>query len=184
MPYSWLAPFYAWARPIRDHRASNGSRVKAYAAVIDPGTTPRSKMRPVSAGTLRIGQIAAEAGISRDTLRHYERIGVLPNVGRTAGGYREYSASTVQRIRFVRNALRFGFSLKQIALFLRARDAGRAPCREVRQEASLMASEMDRQIDEMVAARAAINEMLYDWDPRLATTPSGSPARLLDTLTA
>ena len=138
----------------------------------------------MSAGTLRIGQIAAQAGISRDTLRHYERIGVLPKADRTAGGYREYSASTVQRIRFVRNALRFGFPLKQIALFLRARDAGRAPCREVRQEASLMASEMDRQIDEMVAARAAIHEMLADWDDRLATTPAGSPARLLDTLTA
>jgi MerR family transcriptional regulator, copper efflux regulator len=138
----------------------------------------------VTAGTLRIGQIAAQAGISRDTLRHYERLGVLPRAGRTAGGYREYSASILQRIRFVRNALRFGFSLKQIGLFLRARDAGRAPCREVRQQASLMASEMDRQIDEMVAARVAIRQMLADWDERLAMTPSGSPARLLDTLTA
>jgi MerR family copper efflux transcriptional regulator len=133
---------------------------------------------------LRIGQVAAQAGISRDTLRHYERIGVLPKAARTSGGYRQYTASTVQRIRFVRNALRFGFSLKRIGQFLRARDAGRAPCRDVREEAALMASEMDRQIDEMIAARAAIREMLADWAERLATTPAGRPARLLDTLTA
>jgi MerR family copper efflux transcriptional regulator len=138
----------------------------------------------VSERTLRIGQVAAQAGISRDTLRHYERIGVLPKAARTAGGYRQYSASTVQQIRFVRNAVRFGFSLKRIGQFLRARDAGRAPCRDVRDEAALMASEMDRQIDDMVAARAAIRDMLADWGDRLARTPAGSPARLLDTLTA
>jgi len=138
----------------------------------------------VSDRTFRIGQVAAQAGISRDTLRHYERIGVLPKAARTAGGYRQYSASTVQRIRFVRNALRFGFSLKQIGEFLHARESGRAPCQEVREAAALMASEMDRQIDEMVAARAAIRDMLADWGDRLAMTPAGSPARLLDTLTA
>jgi DNA-binding transcriptional MerR regulator len=133
---------------------------------------------------LRIGQAAGQAGISRDTLRHYERVGVLPKAARTAGGYRQYPQSTVQRVRFVRNALRFGFSLRQIARFLRARDSGSAPCREVRHAAAQMASEMDRQIDEMIAARAAIHEMLTEWDRQLATTPAGRPARLLDTLTA
>jgi DNA-binding transcriptional MerR regulator len=132
---------------------------------------------------LPIGQAAEQAGTSRDTLRYYERMGVLPKAARTAGGYRQYSASTIQRVRFVRNALRFGFSLKQIGQFLRARDSGRAPCREVRHAAAQMASEMDRQIQEMVAARAAIHEMLEEWDQRLAMAPTGSPARLLDTLT-
>src|SRR6266849_4377987 len=112
---------------------------------------------------LRIGQIAAEAGVSCDTLRHYERLGVLPKTARTTGGYRQYSESTVQRIRFVRNALRFGFSLKQIGQFLRACECGRAPCREVRDTAAQMAAEMDRQIDGMVAARTAIHQMLMDW---------------------
>jgi DNA-binding transcriptional MerR regulator len=133
---------------------------------------------------LRIGQAAEEAGISRDTLRHYERVGVLPKAARTTGGYRQYPQSTVRRIRFVRNALRFGFSLKQIAQFLRARDSGGAPCREVRHTAAQMASEMDKQIDEMIAARAAIRQMLAEWDQRLAMTPVGRPARLLDALTS
>ena len=132
---------------------------------------------------LRIGQIAAQSGVSRDTLRHYERLGVVPKPARTTAGYRQYSESTIGRIRFVQNALRFGFSLRQIGQFLRACDCGRAPCREVRDGAAQMASEMDRQIDEMIAARAAIHQMLTDWDKRLASTPAGAPARLLDSLT-
>jgi DNA-binding transcriptional MerR regulator len=134
--------------------------------------------------TLRIGDVAREAGISRDTLRHYERVGVLEKAARTAAGYRTYAPSTIERIRFVRNALRFGFSLKQIAGFLRARDAGRAPCTEVRSVAARLASEMDRQIDEMIAARAAIRDTLAEWDRQLAATPAGQPARLLDGLSS
>ena len=133
---------------------------------------------------LRIGEVAAQAGISRDTLRHYERVGVLPKPTRTASGYRLYNPSTVQRIRFVRNALRFGFSLKQIAGFLCARDSGRTPCAEVRDAAARLASEMDRQIDEMTAAREAIHQTLVEWDRRLAATPAGKPARLLDRLSS
>jgi DNA-binding transcriptional MerR regulator len=131
---------------------------------------------------LRIGHIATESGVSRDTLRHYERLGVLPKPTRTSGGYRQYPQSAIERVRFARNALRFGFSLKQIAQFLHACDCGRAPCREVRDVAARMVSEMDRQIDEMIGARAAIREMLEDWDRRLAATPPGMPARLLATL--
>ena len=133
---------------------------------------------------LRIGQIARRAGISADTVRHYERLGVIPKALRTPAGYREYSESAVERIRFVRNSVRFGFSLKQIGRFLGARESGRMPCRDVRDTAARMAAEMDRQIDEMLAARTAIQEMLREWDLRLDATPSGRPARLLETLTS
>jgi MerR family transcriptional regulator, copper efflux regulator len=139
-------------------------------------------MGRVTGRSLRIGQIAAQAGIIRDTVRHYERLGIIPKAARTTGGYRLYSESAIERIRFVRNAVRFGFSLKQIGRFLNARDSGRPPCRDVRDRAAQMASEMDRQIDDMIAARTAIRQMLSDWDRRLATTPAGHPARLLDTL--
>jgi DNA-binding transcriptional MerR regulator len=132
---------------------------------------------------LRIGQIAAQAGISRDTVRHYERLGIIAKAMRTAGGYRQYSESVIERIRFVRNAVRFGFSLKQIGRFLNARDSGRPPCRDVRDAAAQMACDMDRQIDDMIAARTAIRHMLKDWDQRLNATPAGHPAGLLDTLT-
>jgi DNA-binding transcriptional MerR regulator len=138
----------------------------------------------VTERTFRIGQIAAQAGISRDTVRHYERLGIIAKAARTAGGYRLYSESALERIRFVRNSVRFGFSLKQVGRFLNARDSGRPPCQDVRDAAAQMASDMDRQIDEMIAARTAIQQMLRDWDRRLKATPAGHAARLLDTLTA
>ena len=132
---------------------------------------------------LRIGEIAAQAGISRDTVRHYERLGLIATAPRTAGGYRQYPPSAVERIRFVRNAVRFGFSLRQIRRFLDARDSGRAPCREVRDAAAQLNLEMDRQIEDMIDARAAIRRMLADWDRRLNATPPGQRAHLLDLLT-
>lgn len=132
---------------------------------------------------LRIGDVAARSGVSRDTVRHYERLGIIAKAPRTAGGYRLYSEAVVERIRFVRNALRFGFSLRQIGRFLASRDSGRAPCREVREAAVQLAAAMDRQIDEMIGARTAIQEILRDWDRRLEATPAGHRARLLDTLT-
>src|SRR4051812_33663918 len=81
---------------------------------------------------LRIGEVAQRAGISPDTLRYYERLGLLPNVRRTASGYREYSTCAVERVRFIRNSLRFGFALHEVAGFLRASQAGHAPCKQVR----------------------------------------------------
>jgi DNA-binding transcriptional MerR regulator len=131
---------------------------------------------------MRIGEAAARAGVSRDTLRYYERHGLLPRPARTSSGYRDYSDAIVDRVRFARNALRFGFSVKQIARFLKSREAGRPPCREVRAAAEELRAAMDRQIEELTAARAAIQRTLEDWDHRLAAMPAGTPARLLETL--
>jgi DNA-binding transcriptional MerR regulator len=132
--------------------------------------------------TLRIGEAAAHAGVSPDTLRYYERRGALPKPARTSAGYRVYSEEALVRVQFVRNALRFGFSLKQIARFVQARDAGHPPCREVRAAAQRILIEMDRQIDELHAARATVRDVLVEWDRRLARTPDGAAARLLGTL--
>ena len=135
-----------------------------------------------TAATFSIGEAAARAGVSPDTLRYYERRGALPKAARTSTGYRVYSEEAVARVRFVRNALRFGFSLKQIARFVQSRDAGHPPCRDVRAAAERILGEMDRQIEELQAARADVRDALVDWDRRLAGTPDGAPARLLETL--
>jgi DNA-binding transcriptional MerR regulator len=129
---------------------------------------------------LRIQEAAARVGVSADTLRHYERLGLISKPARTAGGYREYSEAAIARLQFIRHALVFGFSLKQIGGFLRARESGTPPCHDVRRLAADMAIEMDRRIEEMLAARAALHEMLAAWDARLRETPEGQPARLLE----
>lgn len=132
---------------------------------------------------MRIGQAAARAGVSCDTLRYYERQGLLPSPPRTAGGYREYSDSIVERVRFVRNALRFGFTVKQVSGFLKSRESGRPPCREVRAAAETILGRIDQQIAELSAARADVERTLVAWDERMAATPSGMPARLLESIT-
>jgi DNA-binding transcriptional MerR regulator len=117
--------------------------------------------------------------VSPDTLRYYERIGLLPRPPRSDGGYRRYSDDAIARIVFVRSAVRFGFSLKELTGFLRARREGQAPCRSVRAAGERLLVQMDKQIAELTTARAAMASTLADWDVRLA---AGEPARLLESL--
>ena len=86
----------------------------------------------VPGSTFGIGEAARRAGISPDLIRYYERVGVLPRAPRTSGGFRYYSDDAVARLLFVRNAIRFGFTSKELAGFLKARDSGRPPCHSVR----------------------------------------------------
>ena len=133
-------------------------------------------------GTFTIGDAAAQSGVSADTIRYYERIGVLPKPPRSDGGYRRYTDAHVGRIIFVRNAARFGFPLKELAGFLKARDKGQPPCRSVRAAGGRLLQDMERQIAELIEARDQMRRTLADWDERLARTPPGTPARLLESL--
>lgn len=132
--------------------------------------------------SFNISEAASRAGVSADTIRYYERIGVLPKPPRTASGYRRYTPETVARIAFVRNAAAFGFPLKELAGFLRSRDGGRPPCRSVKAAGERLLEEMDRQLAALSRARREMAETLEDWDRRLAATPPGAPARLLESL--
>ena len=132
-------------------------------------------------GAFLIGEAAARAGVSPDTIRYYERHGVLTPAPRAGNGYRYYSQAAVDRVLFVRNAIRFGFSVKQLAGFLKRRDSGRPPCHAVRAEGARLLDEMDRHLVELTAARAAMAETLAVWDARLRSTPAGAPAHLLST---
>ena len=131
---------------------------------------------------LRIGQVAQRAGVSTDTIRYYERLGLLPKPQRSPAGYREYSEHVVKRITLVRNAVRFGFSLLELRGFLRVREAGGKPCHQVRQAAQTILDRVDRQIAELTAAREDVRETLLAWDAQLARTPSKQHARLLEGL--
>jgi MerR family transcriptional regulator, copper efflux regulator len=129
-----------------------------------------------------IGEAARRAGVSADLIRYYERVGLLPRAPRTAGGFRSFADDTIARILFVRNALRFGFSSKQLVGFLKARDSGRAPCQSVRAAGSRLLKEMDEQLALLHELRTAMAETLAAWDARLERTPAGEPAHLLKML--
>ena len=129
--------------------------------------------------TFGIGEAARRAGVSPDLVRYYERVGALPRAPRTAGGFRCYSDETVARLLLVRNAIRFGFTSKELAGFLKARDSGRPPCHSVRAAGQRLLKQMDDHLAEMREAREAMATMLAAWDARLEQTGAGAPAHLL-----
>lgn len=119
-------------------------------------------------------------GVSPDTIRHYERVGVIPRAARGANGYRVFPREVVERVKLVRRAIAIGFSLEEIARILRQRASGAAPCRNVRAMAGNKLTELDRRIAEMTAMRDELQNIIDEWDARLASTPEGQPARLLE----
>ncbi len=131
---------------------------------------------------MRIGEAARTAGVSPDTLRYYERLGLLPPPVRTGNGYRVYSEAAVRRVRVIRNGLAFGFSLRELRSFFTAREANRPPCREVRAAAERLLDDVEQQIEALVAARARMRHTLRDWDTRLDSAGDGAPAHLLAAL--
>lgn len=129
----------------------------------------------------RVGELAEAAGVSTDTLRHYERKGIL-RPQRAHNGYREYSAEALERVRMVRQALAVGFTLDELSMILRVFDQGGAPCHEVRSLAVNKLAEIEKHLHEVIALRNELRESLKDWDARLAKTSSGKRAGLLKSL--
>lgn len=133
---------------------------------------------------IRIGELARLAGTSRDTLRHYERVGVLAPAARSANGYRSYPATALRRVRLVKRALAVGFTLPELASILAERDRGGAPCREVRALAERKLAALEVWLGELTTVRTRLRALLADWDGKLAATPAGRRAGLLDALAA
>lgn len=131
---------------------------------------------------LRAGELARAVGVSADTLHHYERKGVLAPSRRSANGYREYPLEAVARVRLVRRALGIGFTLDELAQIFRARDRGGVPCREVRALAASKLAGVEERLRELVSVREELRAVVGEWDARLAKTPAGARAGLLESL--
>ena len=130
---------------------------------------------------MRSGQLAHLTCLSTDTLRYYERLGLLPLPRRTAGNYREYSPASQQRVELIQRALTIGFSLSELKTILAVRDRGGAPCRHVRALMHSKIRAVDEQIRNLVSLRVELNRLSKDWDKRLRQTKPGQAARLLET---
>jgi DNA-binding transcriptional MerR regulator len=128
------------------------------------------------------GELARLTGVSTDTLRHYERLGLLPKPPRTDGGYRAYPPHSLERVRLIRRALNVGFSLPELKTILKMRDAGEVPCRRVQAMAESKLEQVKQQIQDLVEMRDQLEVMLKHWNVKLARTRRGQPARLLEAL--
>lgn len=125
------------------------------------------------------GALAKAAGVSTDTLRHYERKGVLKRPVRARNGYRLYPENSLDRVLLVRKALSFGFTLDELALILTERDKGSAPCRKVRSLVAEKLSDVEVQLKALAVLRDELRLTLNDWDKRLSESPADAPVHLL-----
>jgi DNA-binding transcriptional MerR regulator len=139
-------------------------------------------MTVTAPATLGPRELARRCGVSADTLRHYERKGVIPKAARGANGYRRYPADTVARVRLVQRALVVGFTLDELARVFAERDRGAPPCRSVRDLVARRLTELETRLRSLRALRGELRQLLAAWDGTLARVPAGQPAHLLQTL--
>jgi|TARA_R110002072_G_scaffold727_1_gene5270 DNA-binding transcriptional MerR regulator len=107
-----------------------------------------------------IGQLAKEAGCSVQIIRHYEKIGLLAESQRTAGGQRRYNSAHQRRLAFLRHARDLGFSLDQIRELLRLRDNPGGSCADADSIASTHLREVNQRIASLTAMKEELERML------------------------
>ncbi len=119
--------------------------------------------------SITIGEVAKRADVNVQTVRYYERRGLLPEPPRTAAGYRQYDESSVSRIRFIKRAQVLGFSLAEIAELLDLRVHPRSNCDDVRAKAERKRAEIDRKIGDLRRMRLSLEELIRACEARKPT---------------
>ncbi len=109
--------------------------------------------------TLTIGQVAKEAGVGVETLRYYEREGLVKEPPRRVSGYRQYPEDVVKRIHFIKRAQELGFSLKEIAELLALRVDPQTPSVEVKRRAEAKLADIERKVEELLRMKRALEQI-------------------------
>jgi DNA-binding transcriptional MerR regulator len=158
------------------------SDVKTIEKELDSRIVSRVHTGVVSANSLRSGELARLTGVSADTLRHYERLGILPTSQRTDGGYRVFPASSVERVQLAQRALQLGFSLAELSTILRTRDNGGVPCHQVLTLTEEKLHLLGQQIAELKQTQNYMRKLVRHWRKKLKHTPPSGKAMLLHSL--
>src|SRR5438876_11051639 len=112
---------------------------------------------------LLIGRLAKLSGVRPDTIRFYERNGLLPKPSRTASGYRVYDAAALNQMRFIRKAQSLGFSLDEIKRIMSLRGPGKETCRCVVSMAEATLSETETKLEELRKFKDTLATNLTLW---------------------
>src|SRR5713101_739899 len=109
----------------------------------------------------RIGELSAQSGLSRDALRYYERLGLMPRARRTTGGFRLYPPGTLDRIRFIKQAQLHGLTLREIRELLGFQDRrGRERCRQVHRLLTRKLADVDGRLQQLQEFRQTLRSYL------------------------
>lgn len=105
---------------------------------------------------LPIGKVAEQTGLAVDTIRYYERTGLIPEPARRPSGFRDYEPQVVARLHFIRHAKALGFSLREIAELLSLRVDEQRTCSDVYTLAAAKLADIDRRVAELRRMRNAL----------------------------
>jgi Cu(I)-responsive transcriptional regulator len=108
---------------------------------------------------LNIGQAAVRSGVSAKMVRHYESLGLLPNVARTDAGYRQYTQQDVHTLRFIRRARDLGFNMVEIAELLKLWQNKRRASADVKRIALEHAADLRRRIEAMEGMKRTLERL-------------------------
>jgi DNA-binding transcriptional MerR regulator len=108
---------------------------------------------------MRVAELAGAVSVSPDTVRYYEKAGLLPQPKRTPAGYREYDGSSIDRLRFIQGAQRLGLKLTDIRDLLAIRDTGQCPCEPAEDLLSRRLAEVDAHLARLTVLRTEMAAM-------------------------
>jgi MerR family transcriptional regulator, copper efflux regulator len=112
---------------------------------------------------MQIGEVAKKAGVSVQTVRFYERQGLVPSPPRKESGYRLYGEADLKRLLFIRQAKSLGFSLDEIRVILSMRERGQCPCASVLRLAEQHLTNIEHQLRHLAAFRDELRSAIRKW---------------------
>ena len=114
--------------------------------------------------TLTIGKIARAVGLGVETVRFYERQGLIPPPARSPAGYRLYDADAIVRLRFIGRAKTLGFTLGEIGELMGLRATPEACCDDVRARAVAKIADIDSKMEQLLAMKRGLSELVAQCD--------------------
>lgn len=127
--------------------------------------------------TYQIGELAGRSGLTPDTLRYYERLGLLAPPHRTSGGFRVYPAETLERLRFIKQAQMVGLTLQEIAALVTYQDQGGIRrCRQVRDLLHAKLNDLEAKLRELQECRNTLSGYLGECERTLASAAQSAAA--------
>jgi DNA-binding transcriptional MerR regulator len=111
---------------------------------------------------LSVGELAKSAGVHTETIRFYEREGLMPEPDRTSGGHRLFVDADLARLRFIQRAKACGFTLREVKELLYLRESDLATCTDVREKAEQKLAETERKLKSLTELRKHLKQLIND----------------------
>ena len=124
----------------------------------------KAKLNTAPKPSFKIGEVAKQSGVSIETLRFYERRGLLGQPMRTNSGYRMYDHLIINRLSFIKRAQTLGFSLDEIAALIKIKSDGQSPCDEVRALVRNKIRDVNDHIKNLMSYRDELAANLKEWE--------------------